>query len=188
MPLCTNCGRVLLALAWLLPFSYTLPLLLFSKDHYFIPAQLQCGAKTSQKMIWYIYIAFKLSAMAVMVAVNSAILIIARRSSIGRRNNKAVITVSAVCWIFILAYIPTSIACLLHLAKVPPRAIQWFDLFASYMLGVSVVSNWLIYTITNRRFAGFMKKCFCSVFDKAKQITSNSSTTSKTHLATSISG
>ena len=76
---------------------------------------------------------FKLSAMAVMVMVNSVILIVARRSTIGRRNNKAVITVSVVCWVFILAYVPTGISCTLSIAEVDLPV--WFAPFTNYMIG-----------------------------------------------------
>ena len=67
-----------------------------------------------------------------------------------RPRKAAVITVSSICWIFNVSYIPTFVRMVMDTPS-------WFTYFAVYALSVSVVGNPIIYTATNNRFRCFVK-------------------------------
>ena len=139
LPLSNTKGRLIVALCWVLPVVFDLLLISESYQEQFEPKLLQCVAYAGS-IVCYFYASFRLSSLVTMLVINSAILVIARRrmsanNTVKRGNkhgNKALVTISLVCWVFILAYIPTGISCLMSLFDY--NVSSDYGSFSSYFL------------------------------------------------------
>ena len=72
------------------------------------------------------------------------------------RNYKAVKTVSLICWVYIISYIPSVVLFALPVAGVEniPHYVNTLNM---YILSFNLIANPLIYSFTNKRFALFAK-------------------------------
>ena len=77
-------------------------------------------------------------------------------SATRERNFKAVKTISLICWVYIVSYIPSVVLFALPVAGVTniPRYVNAMNM---YILSFNLVANPLIYSFTNKRFALFAK-------------------------------
>ena len=71
-----------------------------------------------------------------------------------RPSRAAVITISCICWAYLLSYAPVI------LLDVVIDQQDWTKTFSYYMLSINSIVNPIIYTITNVRFRRFMLKLF----------------------------
>ena len=136
----------------------------------FQPEYLQCGASLlisfSPFEIGFGMLGMVISVlpMLIILITNIIILIIVAQTSKarGRRHaipsKKAVITISLVCWVYIISYIPTAVQISLLSPHHPPST--WLSLFATYTFSLNIIANPFIYTLTNNRFNRFMKQMF----------------------------
>ena len=81
-------------------------------------------------------------------------------------NTKAVITITRVCAVYIISYSPYIVFTMLGVVGV--ASPMWFNLTLNYTAGLNVIANWFVYTMTNKRFACFMKKMVGFQADPAK--------------------
>ena len=102
--------------------------------------------------------------LVIILFTNIAILYIAVKQSGkvgGRVNRSTVVTISCICWGFILSYGPLYITVCLEAAEVDYP--DWVEIFKIYMNSINIILNPIIYTATNSRFRRFMKiVCRCS--------------------------
>ena len=67
-----------------------------------------------------------------------------------------IITISCVCWAFIISYIPTFIVVVMK--TIDPYLIpRWFEIIQLYGLSINTTVNFFIYIKTNKRFQNFVK-------------------------------
>jgi len=97
--------------------------------------------------------------MCIIIITNIVILYIVGRKT-GNQNHgnpsgKAVLTISLVCWTFVLSYAPLMA---LYLPGVDGSQLPgWYQVIASNSPSINLIVNPVIYTFTNKRFAKFMK-------------------------------
>ena len=75
-----------------------------------------------------------------------------------KSTRKATVTISLICWIYIISYIPSALLVVLYMMKV--QLPRWSYVSTQYALALNVIANPIIYTMTNRRFADFVQKLF----------------------------
>ena len=105
-------------------------------------------------------IVFLVVPMISTIIANISIVYIASKqaATVGRRcgiNEKTIITISSICWGFILSYIPRYIDLCFDVFSI--RYPAWFEIFQIYMLSINVIMNPMIYTITNDKFREYVK-------------------------------
>lgn len=97
--------------------------------------------------------------MCIVILTNILILYIVSRTTQDQNNRnpgrKAVVTISLVCWIFVLSYAP--LLPLYFPGVTGGKLPGWYQLIASNTVTINLIVNPIIYTFTNKRFAGFMK-------------------------------
>jgi len=154
-----------------IPICWRFTYILLDSYAYYDPAYLSCTASCFTDKEFYIYfmIDFCLTIcapMIILVAANVSIIYITSKSasrtgSSATPNKKTVITLSCICWAFILSYGPylifTVLFVILNLNFYPP---EWLILITLYCPSINVVSNPIIYTATNSRFRKFVKSLF----------------------------
>ena len=157
----TKYVKMFIVLVWLSTGCVVAVLTIGDTIVYFNPDYFDCDWHlVSLKLYWKIseclYLALP---VAVIIIINIWILIIAGRHAKNKTGEKlpsksAVITVSSICWVFVVSYIPILIDLMID---DPP---SWFNTLAVYTLSISVIGNPIIYTITNNRFRCFIKEMF----------------------------
>ena len=78
----------------------------------------------------------------------------------GAISKNAVITVSAVSWVFVVSVTPLCLRAMLQVLDV--RMPPWFYIMQTEMYYINVACNPIIYTLTNNRFKRFINKVFYS--------------------------
>ena len=69
-----------------------------------------------------------------------------------------VVTISCICWCFVLSYLPGIVS---HILRAFDVIIPvWFNMLRIHSLSLNVVSNPFVYTLTNARFRTFLKRFF----------------------------
>ena len=79
----------------------------------------------------------------------------AKKEGRGGLSRNALITVSCVCWGFVISVFPLTLRMMFQLLSV--EAPNWFYVAQCEIYFLNVMCNPLIYTFTNRRFRGFLK-------------------------------
>ena len=92
--------------------------------------------------------------MCIIILTNLIILYIAGVVNNGPRT-KAVLTISLVCWTFVLSYAPLLVY--YSLALLGKKLPGWFQIVSSYTVSINNIVNPVIYTFTNKRFSMFLK-------------------------------
>lgn len=77
---------------------------------------------------------------------------------------KASLTISVLCWVYIVSYIPSAMFVVLYLAGCEMPV--WAYITTQYALGLNVIANPVVYTMTNRRFAEFIRTLFVKSEEK----------------------
>ena len=96
--------------------------------------------------------ALQKSALAACAMRTSAPAILPKRVRRGfsTTNQSTFITISLVCWVFVLSYLPTIlIACFIGAHFKPPG---WFSVLCVSVLSLNIAANPLVYTATNKSF------------------------------------
>ena len=73
------------------------------------------------------------------------------------KSSKAVLTISLICWVYIASVTPIAVVTILKFIVGVPG---WAVVFSQYAIALNVIANPVIYTMTNRRFANFVKSLF----------------------------
>ena len=71
-------------------------------------------------------------------------------------SRKATITLSIICWVFVASCVPLFILFAVKgvIGKDPP---QWMFILCQFLLSLNVVSNPVVYSMTNQRFAMWLR-------------------------------
>ena len=146
---------------WLLTSSIVSILTHYDTIVYFNPYNLDCNwhlhLASHIELYWIIIrCSYILSAMILIITSNICSLLIAAKH-VNKRTGElipcrsAVLTVSCICWVFVASFIPYFIC---MFVSVP----LWFNTVAENTLAISIISNPIIYTLTNNRFRCFIKE------------------------------
>ena len=82
--------------------------------------------------------------------------VLVRGARRGAAHRRALLTISAVCWSFLLSYLPVLVALLLRSAG---RALPaWYALLFNHANYVHVVGNPCLYSLFNPRFRAFLRR------------------------------
>ena len=177
---CYRCSRILapLAMRWQHPgrlavvlwvfsllFMSLFPVLMGAEIIYF-PPSLSCilSIATIDPNVAMCLIIISLALfyipMIVIIIANSIILkrLITTTKYTGRhgkvrKTSKATLTIALICWVYIISVSPAAVATILHICYHLPA---WFTMATQYAVALNVVSNPVIYTVTNKKFAGFV--------------------------------
>ena len=155
--------KLILICVWLFCLVYIVPIVLVDSVVYVIPYKLQCDFTfveynndytISRTVIMTIL-------LSTILLTNIIIFIVASRQSSGITGDclprrAAVITISSICWAYLLSYTPFMLCEILWLHSPP----SWYGLFYSYMLTINSIVNPVIYTITNSKFRDYMLRIF----------------------------
>ncbi|KAL5266576.1 hypothetical protein ACHWQZ_G003825 [Mnemiopsis leidyi] len=77
-------------------------------------------------------------------------------ASARKYNRQALITVNAICWIFVLSWVPYVVRAILTLISIPLPL--WFYTMQYNLNIISLTFNPIVYTITNRKFRRFLAR------------------------------
>ena len=186
-------------LMWIIPLFMQLGYVIGGIYAYFQPNILNCEGSyfansgiTIYTMV--ILCVFLIIPMIIIITTNVNILYIVTKHSrkVGKcfsANNATAITISSICWGFILSYCPTLIIyCLVFAgAKIP----IWFHIFQNYARAINIVVNPLIYSITNACFRRYLR-CLCTLGSveehEMKNIAHTSTAERKTYCTTNLHG
>ena len=120
---------------------------------------MQCdpaSTKTSVNSVFrWIFICVVFVPMGIIIITNLIILYIAGKFNHHGSSTKAVVTISMVCWTFVLSYAPLLVYYSIALSGYGLPG--WFGIVSSYTVSINNIVNPVIYTFTNKRFAVFMK-------------------------------
>ena len=151
-------------------FPHLLELYLLKLLHsyaYYHPEYLNCmESYLSDATVLYALIGCCLSIFApmfILVSANVIIVYITAKSGgkAGRsvaRNRITVLTVSAICWVFILSYGTIMIDVVFGILNL--ETPTWFKVLCVYSLSINVIGNPIVYTITNTRFRRYVIALF----------------------------
>ena len=79
--------------------------------------------------------------------------------SLNNRGYKTVKTISTVCWIFVASYLPTIFIFSLPVVGVS-HIPQWVNCMSMYAVSFNLILNPVIYSLSNNKFAVFVKLFF----------------------------
>ena len=164
--------RVGLVCLWLAGSIFPLICFFLESIIYYEPKEMSCtsSAYAMAGLDWYYLVVGLLFVlpMLVILASNTVMLIVsiryrrrmARMSSsdaADTSNMTAVLTVTCVCWLFMISWLPWIIVILCESYYGVDLPI-WFSIFQQHLLGFNVVFNPVIYTLTNKSFKAVLKK------------------------------
>lgn len=146
-----------------LSFCPGLSAMLYNHAH-FDPRYLNCiwHHCSNDKLSPYVTIVVGLcvfAPMIILITANVIIIYIVAKSSgkIGRSatpNRVTVLTLTSICWTFIISYGPVTIDMVLYMLDF--RTPTWFQVLIVYTLSVNVTANPIIYTMRNSRFRRYV--------------------------------
>ena len=160
-----RCG---IACLWII--SCIMPLTSFFLESviFYDPAEMSCSSTLYATPNFGLYILFFLLfllPMCIILISNIAMLIVsikyrrrmaAMTSSGEERNMTAVLTVTCVCWLFLISWLPWILK--IFFRSYGANLPVWYYIFQQHVLTLNVVLNPVIYTLTNQSFKEVVKK------------------------------
>ncbi|XP_063686474.1 melatonin receptor type 1B-like [Bolinopsis microptera] len=155
---------IVVVVAWLVPALNCLVIQVNKPTAHFSPPQLTCtisDVADTELDIWFVVWGGATAALPMIVTITANIILLVKVFYITRSmgealpNRGAIVTILWVGLAFILSWAPTLAIWTveaLHLEVVP----VWGVLFSRYCLTINVVSNPVIYVLSNRRFKLFV--------------------------------
>jgi hypothetical protein len=108
-------------------------------------------------MAWSAALRFGMPLLLIILC-NIWILVIVRRRTAQRVQNRALITVAAVSGLFVVSWTPKLVY--VTATTITKRQVPWAVAFSHYFPFINSVGNPIIYTFTNRRYGQFVKGLF----------------------------
>ena len=71
------------------------------------------------------------------------------------QGSKTIVTISMICWAFIISYFPVIVNAVMKQFKVNPG--DWYYTLQIFSAGINVVINPIIYCVQNKRFREYLK-------------------------------
>ena len=172
LPMETSSGRCVIMMIWVVSGGYVALWTMVFPRVIYAPLILMCVFSPDVEeqyfmMVGISYVLFILTTMTVIILTNLYILYIATKPGLKSQSaspklrkpnnkNKAIITISLICWLFITSYLPYAIGVSIEITGgiIP----VWFAYLQNFILSLNVFANPIVYTATNARFLVFMKK------------------------------
>ena len=162
---------------WSLTLIPTIFAILSNSNVYYEPVVFSCvsSAYPKNEYILFILILILLGVPFILIVFcNIKILIItvqykkkmSRERGVNYRSINALKTVTCVCWVFIMSWIPYAVRILAKAQSV--QLPKWFFIFQQHVFRLNVVLNPMIYTSTNRSFKACVQEHVLGIFFKSQ--------------------
>ena len=159
--------KLLMTALWFMASIPTLYAILSNSTVYYDPYVFSCvssGYSEDGFIVFILAFIFLGIPILLIIICNIKILIIAvqykkkmsRERGLSCSNINALITVTCVCWVFIVSWIPYAVRILAEAQSTDLP--KWFFIFQPHVLRLNVVMNPIIYTCTNRSFKTCVKE------------------------------